>query len=55
MEKPIGAIENAKALILRIENEYDFICQAGHISLCADWVELQRCLSALEEYVISAK
>lgn len=47
----LRAIHNADALIHRLETHYSFECEAGPLSQCAEWHDLQRCFQDLREYV----
>ncbi len=49
-EFPAGAVHNAFALAQRVENMYDFECEAGPLRNCHEWAELLRCLWAIADY-----
>jgi len=50
-ELPLGAIENGREFIRRLEDHYSFTEQERHtLSNCYEWQELQRCFEHLAEY-----
>ena len=53
-EQPAGAIENGRTLIERLENNYDFACEAGDLRRCSDWNDLKMCFELLAQHVSEA-
>lgn len=50
-EVPIGAVENGAVFLNRIEQDYNFECDAGSIAICSDWIELRRCFEVMSDYI----
>ena len=50
---PTGAIINGRALAERLENGYNFECEAGPLRMCSDWQEFVRCFDYLVSWVES--
>lgn len=51
VEYPSGAIYNGQAFIDRLEQVYDFNCEAGPLRNCYEWMELRRCFDYLAAYI----
>ena len=51
IEFPAGALHNGEEYANRLENIYDFQCEAGPLRNCYEWTELRRCMAAVAEYV----
>jgi len=50
-ERPLGAVHNGRVLMGGLENNYDFVCVTGPLRGCVEWAELQRCFTAMAEYI----
>jgi hypothetical protein len=50
-EFPAGALHNGEAYAERLENIYDFECEAGPLRNCSEWVELRRCMQHVARYL----
>lgn len=48
---PIGAIENGREFMRRLETFYDFECEGGPFRNCEDWDGLKRCFEALVDHI----
>jgi hypothetical protein len=46
-ELAIGAIENGRELMRRLENFYSFECDGGPLANCTEWQELRLCFEHL--------
>jgi hypothetical protein len=51
---PFGAIENGRAFMDRVENHYDFTCEAGPLVSCYEWQEARRCFEHLALWASNA-
>lgn len=49
---PMGAIENGRAFMNRIEQHYDFEGEAGPLRNCYEWQELRRCFDHLAAWAL---
>ncbi len=49
-EFPLGAIENGRAFMDRVEHQYDFTCEAGPLASCYEWQEARRCFEYLASW-----
>jgi hypothetical protein len=52
---PVGAIENGREFIRRLEEHYTFECDGGPLRLCVEWDELKRCFEHLAQYAAAPK
>lgn len=54
-ELPAETVQIGWYLIERLENYYDFECEAGPLQGCTDWCELKACFENLAEFVNEMK
>lgn len=48
-EIPVGAIENGRVFMQRLEEHYKFECDGGSLANCQEWTELKRCFEHMAE------
>ena len=53
-EFPSGALHNGEVYADRLENIYDFECEAGPLRNCTEWVELRRCMRYIADYLAAS-
>ena len=53
-EFPLGAIENGRAFMDRVEHNYDFQSEGGPLGMCSDWLDARNCFEHLALWATAA-